>query len=217
MDQKNSQSSAQNTRVTNAPIRGELDKKSQLARKRFEWLRAIICAIFAVIIFVLILNYVITPISVKGISMQPTLRTGNIMLVYKWPETWARITGTQYIPNRSNVVIIAKNSVSQEQLIKRVIGLPGETISISNNRLTVYNQNNPAGFNPDSASCCRNLLEPIGTFTTTVPDGQVFALGDNRNPGASIDSRSSIGNIGSSQIVGKVVMRIYPLNEIKFF
>jgi signal peptidase I len=168
-------------------------------------------------VFVLTLIYVITPIEVNGISMQPTLHTGNIMLVYKWPQTWAHLTRTQYIPNRTNIIIIAKNSVSQEQLIKRVIALPGETVNIANNSLTVYNQNNLNGFNPDNAACCKNLLEPIGTFSTVVPNGQVFAMGDNRNPGASIDSRSSVGNIESNQIVGKVVMRIYPFNKIKFF
>jgi signal peptidase I len=160
---------------------------------------------------------VITPIEVNGISMQPTLHTGDVMLVYKWPQTWAHLTHTQYIPNRTNIIIIAKNPVSQEQLIKRVIALPGETVNISNNNLTVYNQNNPNGFNPDRAACCKNLLEPVGIFSTTVPNGQVFAMGDNRNPGASIDSRSSVGNIESSQIVGRVVMRVYPFSKIKFF
>jgi signal peptidase I len=207
----------QNSKVTHAPVHAEIDSRTKIRRERFEWIRSITVAVVVVVVFVLTLTYVITPMSVNGISMQPTLKTGNIMLVYEWPKTWARLTGTQYIPNRTNIIIIAKNQLSGEQLIKRVIGLPGETVNISNNRLIVYNQNNPNGFNPDNAACCKNLLEPIGSFITRVPDGQVFAMGDNRNPGASIDSRSSVGNIPSSQIVGKVVMRIYPFNQIKFF
>jgi len=203
--------------VSHAPNRGEKDKHTKLIDSGFEWGPAIIKAVIVVVVFILILIYVITPVSVNGISMQPTLRTGNIMLVYKWPQTWAKLTHTQYIPGRTNIIIIAKNSVSGEELIKRVIALPGERVNIANNQLTVYNQNDPMGFNPDNASCCTKLLEPIGTFSTTVADGQVFAMGDNRNPGASIDSRSSIGNIDSNQIIGKVVMRIYPFNQIKFF
>ena len=206
-----------NPKISYAPVKGEKDKRNKLKDSGFEWISAIVKAVIVIIVFVLTLIYVITPIEVNGISMQPTLHTGNIMLVYKWPQTWAHLTRTQYIPNRTNIIIIAKNSVSQEQLIKRVIALPGETVNIANNSLTVYNQNNLNGFNPDNAACCKNLLEPIGTFSTVVPNGQVFAMGDNRNPGASIDSRSSVGNIESNQIVGKVVMRIYPFNKIKFF
>ncbi len=203
--------------VRHAPRRGEKDKRTKIVDSSFEWGTAIIKAIVAIVVFTLTLIYVITPISVSGISMEPTLHTGNIMLVYKWPQTWARLTGTQYIPARTNIIIIAKNSVSGEQLIKRVIALPRERVNIANNNLTVYSQNNPQGINPDNAPCCKNLLEPTGTFSTIVPNGQIFAMGDNRNPGASIDSRSSIGNIESSQIVGRVVMRIYPFNQIKIF
>ena len=206
-----------NPKISYAQVKGEKDKRNKLKDSGFEWISAIVKAVIVIVLFVLTLIYVITPIEVNGISMQPTLHTGNIMLVYKWPQTWAHLTRTQYIPNRTNIIIIAKNSVSQEQLIKRVIALPGETVNIANNSLTVYNQNNLNGFNPDNAACCKNLLEPIGTFSTVVPNGQVFAMGDNRNPGASIDSRSSVGNIESNQIVGKVVMRIYPFNKIKFF
>ncbi|HEY5267899.1 MAG TPA: signal peptidase I [Candidatus Saccharimonadales bacterium] len=203
--------------VSYAPSRGEKDKHAKLVDSGFEWGSAIIKAVIAIIVFVLILIYVITPVSVNGISMQPTLHTGDVMLVYKWPQTWAKLTRTQYIPSRTNIIIIAKNSVSGEELVKRVIALPGERVNIANSQLTVYGQNDPAGFNPDNAPCCTKLLEPIGTFSTTVADGQVFAMGDNRNPGASIDSRSSIGNIDSNQIVGKVVVRIYPFSQIKFF
>jgi signal peptidase I len=203
--------------VSYAPEHGQENELTKLVDEGFEWGSAIIKAIIVILVFTLTLIYVITPISVNGISMQPTLHTGNVMLVYKWPQTWAKLTGTQYIPSRTSVIIIAKNSVSNEQLIKRVIALPGERVNISNEILTVYNQNNPGGFDPDNSPCCSRLLEPIGNFSTTVPDGQVFAMGDNRNPGASIDSRSSIGNIQSNQIIGKVVMRIYPFNQIKFF
>jgi signal peptidase I len=209
--------SSNNPIISNAPKSGVRDKRAKLVDSGFEWGSAIIKAVIVIIIFSLALIYVITPISVSGISMQPTLHTGNVMLVYKWPQTWARLTGTQYIPNRTNIIIIAKNSVSGEQLIKRVIALPGEKVNIADNNLTVYNQDNPQGLNPDNAPCCIKLLEPVGTFSAVVPDGQIFAMGDNRNPGASIDSRSSVGNIQSSQIVGRVVIRIYPFNQIKIF
>ena len=203
--------------ISSAPIHGDETELTKIVDEGFKWGPAIIKACVVVAVFALTLIYVITPIPVNGISMQPTLHTGDVMLVFKWPQTWARLTGTQYIPNRTNIIIIAKNSVSNEELIKRVIALPGEKVVIADNDLTVYSQNTPEGFNPDHAPCCSSLLEPIGNFSTTVPNGEVFAMGDNRNPGASIDSRSSVGNIESNQIIGKVIMRIYPFNKIKFF
>jgi signal peptidase I len=203
--------------VNYAPIHAEESELQKIIGQGFKWGPSITKAIIVIVIFALTLIYVITPIPVNGISMQPTLHTGDVMLVFKWPETWARLTGGQYIPSRTSVIIIAKNSVSNEELIKRVIALPTEKVVIANNELNVFNQNSPNGFNPDNAPCCRNLLEPVGTFSTIVPNGEIFALGDNRNPGASIDSRSSVGNIQSNQIIGKVVMRIYPFTKIKFF
>jgi signal peptidase I len=149
--------------------------------------------------------------------MQPTLRTGNIVLVWRLPQTWAELTNSQYIPARSNLVVVKKLAVSNEQLVKRVIGLPGDTIKIADGRVIVYNQQHPNGFDPDNAPYGRLLLPTGGVFSTYVSDGQLFVMGDNRQQGASLDSRSSLGNITSSDLVGKVVIRIYPLNQIKLF
>ena len=54
-------------------------------------------------------------------------------------------------------------------------------------------------------------------YGSSVNPGQIFVMGDNRVPGASIDSRSSLGNIPSKDIVGQVLIRIWPLNKIKLF
>jgi len=143
--------------VSIAPKHGVEVGITKLVNEGFQWGSAIIKAVIVIAVFTLTLIYVITPISVSGISMQPTLHTGNVMLVYKWPQTWARLTGTQYIPSRTNIIIIAKNPVSNEQLIKRVIALPGEKVIIDNNYLTIYNQNNPQGLNPDNARQCTVL------------------------------------------------------------
>jgi signal peptidase I len=173
--------------------------------------------ILLIAVFYLVLAYVITPVEVDGISMQPTLHTGNVMLVWEWPQTWATITRSQYIPKRGSIVVLKKTPVSGEELIKRVIGLPGDTVSISGGKVTDYNSSNPGGFNPDSAPYGKDLVPVIGTYNTQVPPGQIFVLGDNRNVGASIDSRSSIGSIQSTTIIGQAVMRIYPFDKITIF
>ncbi len=165
----------------------------------------------------LILTYIVGFTSVNGISMQPTLQTGNILLVWKLPQTWAKITRNQYIPKRSNVVIVEDTNGSGEYFVKRVIGLPGERISIANGSVTVFSSKYPKGFDPDSALYGKILLPTSGSFSGQVGAGQIFVMGDNRAAGASIDSRSSLGNIPSGNIVGQVVLRIYPFDKIKAF
>ena len=158
-------------------------------------------------------TYIIEPFTVNGISMQPTLHTGDVVLVWRWPQTWASITNSQYIPARSNLVVIQKTPVSGEALIKRVIGLPGDSVSIGNNVVTITNPQNPAGFDPDTTPYGKDLTLTDGVFNTQVGSGQIFVLGDNRTPGASIDSRSNLGNVSSNIIIGKVVIRIFPFTQ----
>src|ERR1035437_7981684 len=94
--------------------------------KRSLKISSIIVAAF--IMLLLISAYVVEPFEVNGISMEPTLHTGNILLVWKFPQTWAEITNSQYIPSRANIIILEKTQISEEQLVKRVIGLPGDSI-----------------------------------------------------------------------------------------
>ncbi|HSX32956.1 MAG TPA: signal peptidase I [Candidatus Saccharimonadales bacterium] len=162
-----------------------------------------------ILLLCMIATWFIAPFQVQGTSMEPTLHNNQIVFVWEFPQTWAKLTGSQYVPRRGSVVIVKKSPILGEQLIKRVIGVPGDKVII-NNSLTVYNQAQPNGFDPDIAPYGKNLQKPQGVFTTQVANGQVFVMGDNRDPGASIDSRSSLGNVPSDNLVGKVVLRIFP-------
>ncbi len=180
------------------------------------WRLPLIMVIVIVALYV-ITAYVVTPVEVRGISMQPTLHTGNIVLVWEWPQTWARITNSQYIPKRGSIVVLQKTPVSGEELIKRVIGLPGDNVSIGSGKVTVSNNQNPSGFDPDVAPYGKSLVPIFGSYSTAVPPGQIFVLGDNRSLGASIDSRSSIGSIESTDIIGQAIIRVFPFDQIKLF
>jgi signal peptidase I len=180
-------------------------------------LRIAIWTVVAIAVLVFISSFVVEPFVVDGISMEPTLHTGNVVLVWRWPQTWANVTNSEYLPERSNLVVIAKTPVSGEQLIKRVIGLPGDDATIANNQVTITNAENPTGFNPDSAAYGKDLLPTSGNFSTHVDSGTIFVMGDNRAVGASLDSRSSLGNVPSGEVIGKVVIRLWPLNQIKLF
>lgn len=170
----------------------------------------IFVSVTSVVFIILMFGFIASPFSVDGVSMQPTLHTGNILIVWKLPQTWASITGSQYIPRRGDILVLSKTPVLGEQLVKRVIGLPNETITINDN-FSLYNSQNKQGLNISKAFPWeQSLLKPAGTFTTNTAPGQIFVMGDNRDPGASIDSRSSLGNINSKTIIGKVVLRIFP-------
>lgn len=205
------------TAVTIAPVGKLLSKRSEQIERLRHYLKLSLVGVLAIVLLWFIVTFIAAPYEVNGISMQPTFYTGDIVLVWKLPQTWTRLTNSQYMPKRGQLIVIKKTSVSGEQLIKRVIGLPKDTVVISNGNVTVYNPFYPNGFNPDAAPFGKDLLPTYGNFYTQVGVGQVFVLGDNRTVGASIDSRSGLGNVASRNIIGQVILRLYPLNKFKLF
>jgi len=162
------------------------------------------------------INYVLGFTVVNGISMRPTFKTNNVVLVWKLPVTWQKLVGSSYIPGRSNVIIVRDTSNSGLQYIKRVIALPYEHLHIADGIVQVTT---PKGniIYPDKASYGKNLPYTDGAYDGDAKAGQIYVMGDNRNSGASIDSRSSMGAIPDSYIIGRVVVRIWPLNEISLY
>ncbi|GEM_PF-389116 len=153
---------------------------------------------------------------VDGISMRPTFKTGDFVLLWKLPVTWQKLTGTGFIPARSAVVIVKDTTNNGEQFIKRVIAQPYEHINITNGVVKVTKQNGDIIY-PDNAPYGKNLPFTDGAYDGNVGSGQIFAMGDNRVSGASIDSRSSMGAIPDNYVIGQVIVRIWPLNKISIF
>ena len=149
----------------------------------------------AVVLF-LLLNAVTSRVRVYNISMQPTLYEGNLLVVNKF----AYKLGT---PKRGDIVIFHYQGTPTEDYIKRVIGLPGDTVNISNGVVQVNGQ---------------TLTEPYiaalpkYTGTWMVPEGELFVLGDNRN--LSSDSHEW-GFVKQEWIVGKAVLVYWPLDRIR--
>lgn len=173
----------------------------------------------ALLIALLLNTFVIQSYQVDGQSMEPTLHNDDRLIVNKIPRTISKIDGNQYVPSRGDIIIFNIDSlpgfIGQKQLIKRVIGLPGERVVVSGGRITVYNNAHPDGFNPDSTGQYR-ITSPRtdGEFDNTLSSNQLFVCGDNR--GNSEDSRY-FGPINTDQVVAKLVLRILPLNKSKSF
>lgn len=180
---------------------------------------AILGAAFLTAFF--IINFVFRSYQVDGPSMESTLQNQDKLIIWKVPRTWASVTGKAYIPNRGDVIVFNEKGLSEfgqqdnKQLIKRVIGLPGERVVVKDGEITVYNDEYPDGFKPDKTlPYGKDIPETTGDVDYTLGPDKIFVSGDNRPD--SLDSRS-FGPIDADQIVGKLVIRVFPISEAKVF
>lgn len=187
-------------------------------------------AFFSILIFIagviiaaaLINQFIFQSYYVDGTSMTPTLRNNDRLIIDKVERTGAMIAGHQYVPKRGQIVVLDSSLVDQygrnEQLIKRVVGLPGERVVIGSDGIPkIFNKEHPQGFDVDKELG----LNLASTFVDTpldvaIPSGSIFVMGDNRAPGGSFDSRS-FGPIQTKDIQGRLLARIFPFNATGFF
>lgn len=176
--------------------------------------------LLAPLIALFLTAFVFQSYEVDGPSMETTLQNKDRLIVLKLPRTWARLTNHDYIPKRGDVVVfnhadVAGPGDNDKQLIKRVVGLPGDRVVVKDNQLTIYNIDNPEGFSPDKTLPYGSVIkETSGEVDLVVPAGEVFAVGDNRSN--SLDSRY-FGTVPASDIVGKLGLRVYPFNNAEVF
>lgn len=176
----------------------------------------------ALVVALLVIAFVFRSYQVDGPSMQNTLQNDDKLIIWKVPRTWASITGHAYIPQRGDIIVFNESGLSQfndtqdsKQLIKRVIGLPGDHLIIKNGAYVVYNKAHPQGFEPDKTlPYGQNIPVTGGSTDVTLGQDQVFVSGDNRPD--SLDSRN-FGPINASQIVGKLVLRVFPIDHAQVF
>ncbi|PWU68016.1 signal peptidase I [Gracilibacillus dipsosauri] len=167
------------------------------------WLKALL---IAVVIVLVCRHFLFTPSIVKGESMMPNLQDGDRIILSKISE----------IERFDEIAFEAPDS--EDNYVKRVIGIPGDSIEMKNDHLfingkeykedylTAYKETLPEGESLTNDFTLYNL-----TGEETVPDGKFFVLGDNRR--VSKDSRS-FGFIDEESIIGDVKMRIWPLDSI---
>jgi len=170
-----------------------------------------------------LIAWVFQSYEVEGPSMQTTLMNHDRLIVWKVPRTIARITHGTWVPNRGDVIIFVESGLAQfgqdndKQLIKRVIGLPGERVVLADGVLTVYNSKHPDGFQPDKTMSYGSVIDEsqdTHNLDITLAKDQLFVCGDNRPD--SLDSRT-FGPIEAHQIVGKLSLRLLPVKEIQKF
>ncbi|MCA9371301.1 signal peptidase I [Candidatus Woesebacteria bacterium] len=158
--------------------------------------------VFVGSIFIVMYLFVLQPNQVKGASMEPSFQTGNYIFTSK-------MTYKMRQPERGDVIVFKSPQNPDIEFIKRIVGLPGDTVLVENQE--VYVNGN-------------KLAEPYISAKTTifsggflkegeeiiVPDGYYFVMGDNR-PHSS-DSRE-FGPIPKESIIGQVFFRYFPVHE----
>lgn len=159
------------------------------------YLREILITLGMAIAIYLLLQMVIQSSIVNNVSMQPTLLAGQRLLVLKAVYHFQQ-------PTRGDIIILHPPVAPQEEWVKRLIGLPGDTVEVKNSQVYINGQplDEPYIKSPPAYS--------FGPFM--VPDSNYFVLGDNRN--SSYDSHLN-WTITRDKIVGKVWIRIWPFNE----
>ncbi|WP_156856324.1 MULTISPECIES: signal peptidase I [unclassified Oceanobacillus] len=168
-----------------------------LATKRksewFEWLKAIATA---VIIALLIQNFVFATSIVEGDSMEPTLENGERLIFNKMIYLLNE-------PKRGDIIIIQQ---TDKNYVKRIIALPGETVEIRNSELYIDGERYIETFLSEEISSKTGEFGPID-----VPQDSYFVMGDNR--AISKDSRNGLGFIQREEIIGRSELIIYPISE----
>lgn len=172
-------------------------------REALDWIKDIAIAI---IIAVVILSF-FKPIIIQQESMQPNFFSGDYVVVSRQAYTlFGDVEHGDVIVFRSNLLDEEGNP---KHLIKRIIGIPGDTIEIVDG--TVIRNGERLDESYISEKGMSGEMSPI-----IVEEGKLFVMGDNR--GVSQDSRSqTIGQVNQETIVGKVVIRIFPFNRFKLF
>lgn len=158
--------------------------------------------VFAIAIFLFVYLLLVRPHKIKGDSMQPNYPNGEYLLTEK-------VTYYRGDPQRGDVVVL-KPPMEDDEFIKRIIGLPGERVSVKNGKVYIN------GKVLTEKYLSSTLTTPGGNFLPegqeyTVPEGQYFVMGDNRPN--SLDSRG-FGPIEKKAIAGRAWLIYWPLNRI---
>lgn len=153
-------------------------------------IKEVIPYIVIVVVVVLIRTFIITPVRVDGDSMKNTLKNGDILLLYKLSNI-----------DRLDIIVLDEEK-DNEKIIKRVIGLPGETVAIKKGKIYI----NDKVIDDEYA-----YGETSDYNKVTLRDDEYFILGDNRL--ISKDSRY-FGPIKDNEIKGKIVFRLFPFTKI---
>jgi signal peptidase I len=184
-----------------------IERQPDLWRFLAELIRtALIVGILAYVIRI----FVLQPFVVEGSSMFPRFETNDFLIVDK-------ISYHIHGPERGDIIVFKYPGDLSTNYVKRVIGLPGDTVRITDGKVTVINTTHPNGVTLSEPYVAAGNITTVPTGSPsseyTVPAGDYFVLGDNRR--ASSDSREW-GFLPKEDLIGRVVVQAFPINQASF-
>jgi signal peptidase I len=155
-------------------------------------------SVIALLIVIPVRMFIAQPFIVSGASMNETFQNGEYLIV-------DQVSYHLHTPERGDVIIFRYPKDPSKYFIKRVIGIPGDKITIENSNVTIVNEANPEGFTLNEPYI--KSMRPGVTITETLDDREYFVMGDNRDE--SSDSRVW-GILQEERIIGKAFLRLFP-------
>ncbi len=178
--------------------------------------------LLAVVIIIPVRVFLFQPFFVQGSSMEPNFQDGEYLVIsefgYKqtkigWNEDSFEIKPFKKIV-RQDVAVFRFPKNEEEFFIKRVIGLPGESVEIRQGKVLIFNEEYPEGFVLDESAYLGPEVLTSDLPRMKIGPNQYFAMGDNRM--FSYDSRA-FGPIGKEKIIGRVLLRAWPTNRFSLY
>lgn len=175
------------------------EKELSIKEIMIEYFKIIIGAVLLAVL----ITSIIAPARVIGNSMTKTLANNDYLFVYK-------LAYKNHAPEYKDIIVLKTNIEENKKLIKRVIGVPGDTIDITNDELYVNGKKIDEPY-------INEKMVGNQDMKIKVPEGKIFVMGDNRNN--SLDSRNIlVGLIDyKKDVIGKILFRAFPFKAIPKF
>jgi len=174
--------------------------------KTLSYLWELVKIFFIALVIVLPIRYFLfQPFIVRGDSMVPSFSSGDYLII---DEISYRFSD----PQRGDVIVFRYPKNPTQRFIKRIIGLPGETVEIKDGEITVYNKQGQKQILDETIYLPNAKAITYGNLQVVLGEDEYFVLGDNRT--YSSDSRTW-GPLPRENIIGKVFLRIFPLATLE--
>ncbi|TAK95522.1 signal peptidase I [Patescibacteria group bacterium] len=175
--------------------------------------------LLALIIIAPIRAFLFQPFFVQGASMEPNFLDGEYLIVNELGYKTTNVAGLFKVTpfksvERGDAVVFRYPKNPSQYYIKRVIGLPGETIQITGGVIQIFNSENPTGLSLNESAYLSASVYTKGDVKVSLSDKEYFVMGDNRP--FSSDSRIW-GAVPENDMVGKVLLRAWPITKAQIF
>ncbi|MAF20625.1 MAG: signal peptidase I [Parcubacteria group bacterium] len=158
--------------------------------------------VISLAIIIPIRYYLIQPFFVRGASMEPNFNSGQYLVIDEISYRFNQ-------PARGETIVFKYPLDTSQYYIKRIVGLPNETVEVKGGQVIIYNEEFPQGMILDESSYLPQDISTRGIIKIELTQGEYFVLGDNRQ--ASSDSRQW-GPLSEGNIIGRVWLRAWPFD-----